>query len=145
MLNLTNSSEVLFIAGFGPIVVDHSMSQHFYLDVLKLPLKPIEEGGQYLTCEQDALNGTKHFALWPIEQAALSCFKERQWPVEIPIPQSWMEFEVSDIDKITQTCLEHGYKLLVSNQIEPWGQTVTRLLSPEGILIGLTVTPWLRE
>ncbi|PLP37801.1 glyoxalase, partial [Klebsiella variicola] len=26
----------------------------------------------------------------------------------------------------------------------PWGQTVTRLLSPEGLLAGLTVTPWLR-
>ena len=30
------------------------------------------------------------------------------------------------------------------NRKEPWGQTVTRLLSPEGILIGITLTPWLR-
>jgi hypothetical protein len=28
---------------------------------------------------------------------------------------------------------------------EPWGQTVTRLLSPEGLLVGLTYTPSMRE
>ena len=27
----------------------------------------------------------------------------------------------------------------------PWGQTVTRLLSPEGLLTGVTFTPWLRD
>lgn len=56
-----------------------------------------------------------------------------------------MEFEVSDIEKITKICLKEGYVLLVNNRMEPWGQTVTRLLSPEGMLVGLTVTPWLRE
>ena len=28
---------------------------------------------------------------------------------------------------------------------EEWGQTVARLLSPEGLLVGVTVTPWMRE
>ena len=28
---------------------------------------------------------------------------------------------------------------------EPWGQTVTRFLSPEGLLVGLTVTPSMRR
>lgn len=52
---------------------------------------------------------------------------------------------MSELEKMTQICLAQGYTLLVNNQMEPWGQTVTRLLSPEGILVGLTVTPWLRE
>ncbi|HDN2512836.1 MULTISPECIES: VOC family protein [Providencia] len=145
MLDLHDSSDVLFIAGFGPVVADFEKSQHFYLDVLGLPLKPIENGSEYLICEPEHLDGVKHFALWPLNQAAQSCFNKDQWPADIPIPQSWMEFEVSDIEKVTQTCQEHGYQLLVNNQMEPWGQTVTRLLSPEGMLVGLTITPWLRE
>jgi hypothetical protein len=39
---------------------------------------------------------------------------------------------------------QRGYTLLVDTREEPWGQTVTRLLSPEGLLVGLTYTPWLR-
>ena len=26
---------------------------------------------------------------------------------------------------------------------EPWGQTTSRLLSPEGLLVGVTFTPWM--
>jgi len=29
--------------------------------------------------------------------------------------------------------------------VEPWGQTVTRLLAPEGILVGITHTPSMRS
>ena len=35
-------------------------------------------------------------------------------------------------------------KLLSRAQNEPWGQIVTRLLSPEGILVAVTVTPGMR-
>ncbi len=38
-----------------------------------------------------------------------------------------------------------GYKPLVSTKTEGWGQTVARLLTPEGLLIGVTYTPWMRE
>ncbi len=37
-----------------------------------------------------------------------------------------------------------GLRILVADKEEPWGQRVTRLLGPEGILVGLTVTPSLR-
>jgi len=40
--------------------------------------------------------------------------------------------------------ISKGYQLLVNNRLEPWGHSVTRFLSPEGVLTGLTVTPWLR-
>lgn len=29
--------------------------------------------------------------------------------------------------------------------LEPWGQTTSRLLSPEGLLVGVTFTPWMHE
>lgn len=61
------------------------------------------------------------------------------------VPQSWIEFEVANLSKATQCFINEGYSILVNERMEPWGQMVTRLLSPEGMLVGLTVTPWLRE
>ena len=37
-----------------------------------------------------------------------------------------------------------GYRMLVKARKEPWGQTVSRLLGPEGLLLGITFTPWMR-
>lgn len=51
---------------------------------------------------------------------------------------------MQDLDSATRVLSDKGYQLLVANRMEPWGQTVTRLLSPEGLLTGLTITPWLR-
>jgi hypothetical protein len=34
--------------------------------------------------------------------------------------------------------------MLVKNRKEPWGQVVSRFLSPEGLLVGVTFTPWMR-
>ncbi|MEQ4923786.1 glyoxalase [Proteus hauseri] len=145
MLSHLSNIKVLFIAGFGPITANNVQSQQFYKDILKLPLEPMEGNSDYLSTPVDKLNGVKHFALWPLAQAAISCFGEDNWPKTLPIPQSWIEFEVEDINTATQTLKQEGYRLLVDNRIEPWGQTVTRLLSPEGMLVGLTITPWLRD
>jgi len=30
-------------------------------------------------------------------------------------------------------------------QLEPWGQTTSHFLSPEGLLLGVTYTPWMHE
>ena len=38
-----------------------------------------------------------------------------------------------------------GYQLLVATRTEPWGQVVTRLLGPEGLLVGITHTPEMRK
>ncbi|WP_447884249.1 glyoxalase [Serratia fonticola] len=136
--------EVLFVAGFGPITQNTSQSAAFYQQALGLPLKPMEGNEDYLLTEHDALAGVKHFALWPLAQAAKSCFGQDQWPQDLPVPQAWMEFDVADMAKATQTLLDQGYQLLVANRLEPWGQSVTRLLSPEGLLVGVTLTPWMR-
>ncbi|MCA5930865.1 glyoxalase [Pectobacterium versatile] len=135
--------EVLFVAGFGPIVKSLSDSHALYVDTLKLPLKPVAEGSDYLV--SDEMDGVKHFALWPLSQASESCFGHGSWPADLPEPQSWLEFEVADMVEATSTLKAQGYALLVENRLEPWGQQVTRFLSPEGILIGVTYTPWLRD
>lgn len=136
--------DVLFIAGFGPVSLNTASSAGFYVQTLGLPLKSMEGNDDYLLSEEGRLEGVKHFAVWPLSQAATSCFGIDQWPDEYPIPQGWIEYEVRDLDSATRILSEKGYRLLVINRTEPWGQTVTRLLSPEGLLTGLTITPWLR-
>ncbi|KFX25198.1 glyoxalase [Pectobacterium atrosepticum] len=135
--------DVLFVAGFGPIVTSLPASHALYVDTLKLPLKPVAEGSDYLVT--DVMDGVKHFALWPLSQASESCFGQGRWPADLPEPQSWLEFEVADMAEATEALKVQGYALLVENRLEPWGQQVTRFLSPEGILIGVTYTPWLRD
>ena len=133
--------KILFIAGFGPIVRDPTASRTLYVQALGIRFK--EEEGGYL--HTDALKGAKHFALWPLAQAAQSCFGKDSWPDEIPPPQSWLEFDVDSVEKTTAELESRGYRMLVKNTKEPWGQTVSRFLSPEGLLIGITLTPSMRE
>jgi catechol 2,3-dioxygenase-like lactoylglutathione lyase family enzyme len=133
--------KVLFIAGFGPIVREAATSSKLYRQILGIPFK--EETGGYLHTE--ALKGAKSFALWPLSQAAQSCFGKDSWPDEIPSPQAWLEFDVDSVEKATAELESRGYRMLVTNKKEPWGQTVSRFLAPEGLLVGITFTPSLRE
>jgi catechol 2,3-dioxygenase-like lactoylglutathione lyase family enzyme len=134
--------KVSFVAGFGPIVRDPAASRALYHDTLGLPLEPMPNDDTYLHAE--GMDGVRHFALWPLTQAAQSCFGTPQWPESVPAPTSWLEFDVDDVATASAELERRGYQLLVNNRKEPWGQTVSRLLSPEGILIGITFTPWLR-
>ena len=93
----------------------------------------------------EELKGVKTFALWPLAQAAQSCFGVEEWPADLPVPASWLEFDVEDVTEASEELKTKGYTLLIAAKKEPWGQTVTRLLSPEGILVGLTYTPLMRE
>ena len=132
--------KVLFVAGFGPVTRDRDAGTALYADALGLPLDA-DDG--YLHTER--LPGVKHFALWPLVQAAQSCFGSSTWPEDVPVPQAWIEFDVDDIEAATAELTARGYALLVEARREPWGQTVTRLLGPEGLLVGITETPWMRE
>jgi catechol 2,3-dioxygenase-like lactoylglutathione lyase family enzyme len=131
--------KVLFVAGFGPIVRDMEASLRFYRGTLGLPLV---EGADVST---EKVEGVKHFGLWPLADAAESCFGARDWPSNIAAPQAWIEFDVEDVAAAAEELRAKGYKLLVAPKTEPWGQTVARLLSPEGLLVGVTITPGLRE
>jgi len=135
------SIEVLFIAGFGPIDRDVTESRALYGNSLGISLK--EDAGGYMYT--GTLEGAKHFALWPLSQAAHSCFGTDSWPDDVPIPQAWLEFEVESVERATVSLESSGYRMLVRNRKEPWGQTVSRFLSPEGLLVGITFTPSMRE
>lgn len=132
--------KVLFVVGFGPISRDGSAARRFYGEVLGLPL--VDEGG-YL--HSGKIEGVKEFAAWPLSQAAESCFGTPDWPSDVPVPQAWLEFDVDDLAAATRELEERGYTPLVKSRKEPWGQEVTRLLGPEGLLVGLSVTPALRK
>ena len=133
--------KVLFIAGFGPIARDVETSRRLYEDALGITFKV--EDGDYRHTED--LAGAKGFAVWPLAQAAESCFGTEAWPADLAVPQAWLEFDVEDVAEATREMEGRGYRLLVANRTEPWGQVVSRLLSPEGLLVGLTMTPWMRE
>lgn len=139
-MQMPGNIKVRFIAGFGPIVRDRAASQNLYLDALNISFK--EEAGGYLHTE--TVEGCKSFALWPLSHAAQSCFEIDSWPDDIPVPQAWLEFDVDNLAEATEELEARGYQMLLRNKLEPWGQRVSRFLSPEGLLIGVTFTPSLR-
>ena len=65
-----------------------------------------------------------------------------------PVPQVSIEFDVADaaaVDAAAQELQQAGYRLLHPAREEPWGQTVTRLQSPEGAIVGISYAPSLHD
>lgn len=132
---------VLFVAGFSPIVPDPAAAASFYRDDLALPLEPVM--GDYIAV--DGFGGSKHLGVWPLADAAQSCFGTGEWPRDIPVPQATLELEVDDVAAAAAELEGKGHQLIHGARIEPWGQEIARLLGPEGLLIGICRTPWLRD
>ena len=133
---------VLFIASVAAITAEKDATKRLYVDALGLDL---EDSGGYLHSEK--VEGVKHFGLWPLEQAAEACFGPgtKEWPADVaPTPQASIEFEVDDVAEAATELEAKGYQLLHGARTEPWGQTVARLLSPEGLIVGVSYTPGLR-
>ena len=136
--------QVRFVAVFGPLVRDVDASRAFWSTGLGVALR--EAAPNYWT--NDGLDGVKAFALWPLSQAAESCFGTTHWPEEIPAPQAWLEFDVASPEAVIDAIAEleaAGHWVLRGAREEPWGQTTARLLSPEGLLVGVTYTPWMHQ
>ena len=131
------------IAGFAVITETTETSKGLYRDVLQLPMK---EKDDYLS--MDRFEGAKHFGVWPLRMAAQSCFDSDEWPASLPKPQATIEFELSDIESVHAAVDEMkagGQEFIHEARLEPWGQTIARFLSPEGILVGLSFAPWLHD
>ena len=136
--------KVSFVAGFGPIVRDTDASLAFWRDGLGIELAEIAPGYN----GTDDLVGVKAFALWPLSQAAESTFGTESWPAELPAPQAWLELDVESVEAVGAAVDElasSGHRVLRGATLEPWGQTTSRVLSPEGLLIGVTYTPWMHK
>lgn len=131
-----------FVAGFGPIVRNIEESRAFWGEGLGIALE--EKAPDYWT--NDDLGGVKAFALWPLAHAAESCFGTDAWPADLPEPHAWLELDVASPEAVAPAAAEmvaRAHRLIVETKVEPWGQTVARLLSPEGILVGIAYTPWM--
>jgi catechol 2,3-dioxygenase-like lactoylglutathione lyase family enzyme len=132
---------IAFVASFSPIVRDPAASRAFYEDSLGLSF----EGGEGDYRFTEKLGGVKHLGLWPLSDAAQACFGRPEWPDDIPVPQASIEFEVDSVEAVEDGAREleaRGHRLIHSARTEPWTQTITRLLSPEGLIVGICFTPW---
>ena len=135
---------VEFLATVAVITPDPPASQRLYIDALGLPLE--SEGSDYRHSEQIA--GCKSFGIWPLTQAAEACFGAPHWPAGRPVPQVSIEFDVQHaaaVEPAARELEQAGYELLHPAREEPWGQTVARLQSPEGAVIGISYTPVLHD
>ncbi len=136
---------VVFMSGVGVIAGDPSESRKLYVDTLGLPLERRGDGDYYAS---EHIDGTKHFGVWPLAEAAQACFGTSEWPSDRPIPQTTLEFEVKNADAVAAAADEletKGFALLHGVRQEPWGQTIARLLSAEGSIVGISYAPWLHS
>ncbi len=114
------------------------------MDVFGLPLTDGAPGDEYVFSEK--LEGAKHFGIWPLAQAAQACFGASEWPHDRRIPQVSIELEVASAQAVADAEAElraKGHALLHPTREEPWGQTVCRLLTDEGAIVGVSYAPWL--
>jgi catechol 2,3-dioxygenase-like lactoylglutathione lyase family enzyme len=133
--------EIQFIAGVAVVAADPEVSRALYVDALGLPLEA-SAGGDYFHSER--IGGSKHFGVWPLRDAAKACFGRDEWPADRPVPQVSIEFEVEDAGAVATAADEleaRGFALLHGAREEPWGQTVARLLSQEGSIVGISYAP----
>lgn len=132
--------QIEFVAGFGPIVADPAAAAALFRDTVGLPLG----ADDYLA--SDDIEGARHFGLWALGDAARSCFGTDVWPEDRPTPQATVEFEVASAEAVGDAAAEltaSGYEMLHPAKEEPWGQTVARLQTRDGLLVGITYTPWM--
>jgi catechol 2,3-dioxygenase-like lactoylglutathione lyase family enzyme len=132
--------DVLFIASVAVVVADPPQSRKLFIDALGLPLEG--EGEGYYS--SGSIAGSKHFGVWPLSQAAEACFGTPHWPAGRAVPQASIEFEVADAEAVAAAGAElqrAGFELLHPARAEPWGQTVTRLLTEDGLIVGISYTP----
>ncbi len=132
--------KVLFVSGVAVITADPAASARFFVDGLGLPLAD-DDGYRH----SNEVDGVKHFGVWPLSAAAQACFGTDTWPSHTAAPTAAIEFDVDDVAAAAAEMQAKGYQLIHETRTEPWGQTVARLLSPEGVLIGLSYAPWFRE
>ena len=132
-----------FVAGFGPVVGEPGQSRTWW-QALGIELEEI--GADYYGT--DDLDGVRAFALWPLSQAAENTFGTAEWPADIPTPQAWIEFDVDSGAAVAEVEAELrglGHRVLRATREEEWKQTTCRLLSPEGLLVGIAFTPWMHK
>jgi catechol 2,3-dioxygenase-like lactoylglutathione lyase family enzyme len=137
--------DIHFIASIAVITSDPEKSRKLFVDALGLPLEA-GPGSDYFHSEH--IGGSKHFGVWPLSEAAQACFGTPDWPADRVVPQMSLEFEVGDAEAVqvaAEELRQRGFSLLHDGREEPWGQTVARLQSEEGSIIGISFAPSLHN
>ena len=137
--------DIRFIATIAVISPDPPKSRELFIDALGLPLEA-GPGSDYFHSEW--IEGSKHFGVWPLSEAAQACFGTPDWPADRIVPQASIEFEVRDpaaVQSAAEELRQRGFTLLHDTREEPWGQTVARLQSLEGSIIGISFAPALHD
>ena len=132
--------DVLFVASVAVVAANPPESRKLFMGALGLPLEG--EGDGYYS--SGSIPGSKHFGVWPLSQAAEACFGTPEWPADRVVPQASIEFEVKDAEAVAVAADElqrEGYELLHLARTEPWGQTVARLLTEDGLIVGISYAP----
>jgi catechol 2,3-dioxygenase-like lactoylglutathione lyase family enzyme len=132
--------DVLFITSVAVVAADPPASRRLFIDTLGLPLEG--EGDGYYS--SGSIPGSKHFGVWPLTEAAQACFGTPEWPAGRVVPQASIEVEVADAAAVAAAGDElqrAGYELLHPARTEPWGQTVARLLTSDGLIVGVSYAP----
>jgi catechol 2,3-dioxygenase-like lactoylglutathione lyase family enzyme len=120
-------TSVKSIIAVAPIVADPDESAALYGDVLGLDFYRLETG--YLGTEK--LNGITHFGLWPLQEAARTCFGADTWPSDVRIPQACIEFDVDDFKAAVAELEAAGHRLLQA----AGNERVARFLTSEGLVV----------
>ena len=134
--------DILFVATLALITSDGTKTPDLLVRTLGLPLAGHAPGDEYLF--SDKIGGCKHFGVWPLAQAAQACFGTPRWPRTHPSPQLSIEFEVKSALAVVAAEKElraGGHRLLHPTRKEPWGQTVCRVLTGEGAIVGISYIP----
>ena len=138
---LDGRMDIVFVATIAVIAPDPAESRKLYVDALGLPLASAGDSDYW---HSESVAGTKHFGVWPLTEAAQACLGQAEWPADRARPQASIEFEVADaaaVQAAAEELEDRGFELLHQAREEPWGQTVARLLSAEGLIVGISFTP----
>lgn len=135
---------VQFLSTVAVIAPDPPLSRRLYVDAPGLQLEGDADGYQH----SEHVGGCKSFGIWPLSQAAAACFGTPEWPAGRVVPQVSIEFDVEDaaaVSSAVEALEQAGHELIHPARTEPWGQTVARLQSPEGAIVGISHIPMFHD
>ncbi len=133
----------LFVGAVGVIASTLAEGRALFVDALGLPL---EQGPGANFLATDKLDGSKYFGVWPLAEAAKACFGQETWPSGRPVPQMFVELEMESPAAVQEAAAElasKGYHLLHGPRTDPWGQTVARFQTKDGLVVGVSYVPWM--
>src|SRR3954465_5461768 len=104
---------ILFVSSVSLISSAGTQTKDLLIKACGLPLEPSKPDPDYVYSER--IEGSKHFGVWPLAQAAEACFGQSTWPTEHALPQLSLELEVESAAAVASAEAElraRGHQLL---------------------------------